>query len=169
MGSEQHLTPLVDVGAWKTLTMKMNGWEQLLCDYFSSICISELSEPLAMDDFKVARTESDGAVIFKRFDVFIEVGYEVESAPNYSLTVVIGFGDRKYAETGKLSGVPLWFLIRDDEPARRYSFWKFSTESQLRKVLVRIKNEVIDIHVRPLWQRTEVLEDALSDFNARVG
>ncbi len=146
--------------------MNMNGWEQLLCGYFNATCISELSEPLGMDGFKVVRTESYGAVIFKRFDVFIEVGYEVESAPNYSPTVVIGFGDKKYDEAGKPAGVPLWFLICDDEPAKRYSFWNFSSESQLRQVLGRIKTEVLDLHVRSLWERTEVLEKALSNFRA---
>ena len=146
--------------------MNMNGWERLLCSYFSKTCIDQLSASLEEDGFAVSRSETNGAVIFKRFDVFVEIGYELETAPNYSPTVIIGLGDKKYDEAGKPAGVPLWFVIRDDEPAKRYSFWKFSTEAELRGVLGRIRNEVLERHVRPLWQRTELLEKMLANFRS---
>ena len=146
--------------------MNMNGWERLLCGYFSKTCIDQLAASLEEDGFAVSRVEADGAVIFKRFDVFLEIGYELETAPNYSPTVVIGLGEKKYDEAGKPAGVPLWFVIRDDEPTKRYSFWKFSTEAELREVLFRIKNEVLDRHVRHLWQRTELLEKMLANFRS---
>jgi hypothetical protein len=146
--------------------MNMNGWEQLLCDYFSETCVDQLAASLEEDGFSVSRVETDGAVIFKCFDVFLEIGYELETAPNYSPTVVIGLGDRKYDESGKPAGVPLWFVIRDDVPAKRYSFWKFSSEGELRAVLLRIKNEVVERYARPLWQRTEVLEKMLVNFRS---
>ena len=146
--------------------MNTNGWERLLCSYFSKTCIDQLATSLEEDGFVVSRTETDGAVIFKRFNVFIEIGYELETAPNYSPTVVIGLGDKKYDEAGKPAGVPLWFVIRDDEPAKRYSFWKFSTEAELRDALLRIKNEVLERHVRHLWLRTEVLERTLANFRS---
>jgi hypothetical protein len=149
--------------------MNTNGWERLLCSYFSKTCIDQLAEPLGSDGFEVARVENDGAVIFRRFDVFIEIGYEVETAPAYSPTVVIGFGDKKYDEAGKPAGVPLWFVIRDDEPSKRYSFWKFSTEAELKSVLLRIKDEVLERHASHLWKRTVVLEKLLSNFRAEFG
>ena len=146
--------------------MNMNGWDQLLCKYFSKTCIDQLAASLEEDGFAVSRTETDGAVIFKRFDVFLEIGYELETSPNYSPTVVIGLGDNKYDESGKPAGVPLWYVIRDDEPAKRYSFWKFSSESELKVVLLRIKNEVIERHVSHLWQHTEALEKMLANFRS---
>jgi hypothetical protein len=146
--------------------MHMNGWERLLCSYFSKTCIDQLALSLQEDSFAVSRVEADGAVIFKRSDVFLEIGYEVETAPNYSPTVVIGLGDKKYDKVGKPTGVPLWFVIHEDESAKRYSFWKFSSETELRGVLPRIKNEVLERHGRYLWQHPRVLENILANFRA---
>jgi hypothetical protein len=146
----------------------MNGWEELLCRYFSKTCIDQLATHLEEDGFTVLRVEADGSVIFKRLDVFLEIGYELETAPNYSPTVAIGFGDNKYDETGMPAAVPLWFVIREDEPEKQYSFWRFSNEAEMRAVLLRIKNEVLDQHARILWQCTEVLEKILADFRSEL-
>lgn len=148
--------------------MNMNGWERLLCGYFSRICIDQLAASLEEDGFEVSRVEIDGTVIFKRFDVFLEIGYVLETAPNYSPTVVIGLGEKKYGVDGKPAGVPLWFVIRNDEPAKQYSFWKFSNVAELREVLLRIKNEVLERYARYLWQHTEVLEKQLANFRSEL-
>lgn len=147
--------------------MNTNGWEQLACRYFEDTCISELSPSLGAEGFVVGRVDWHGAVLFKRFDVFVEVGYEIGTAPNYSPTVVVGFGNNRYDEDGRSAGVPLWFVIPEDEHSAPYSLWTFSSASQLREVLGRIRAEVVDRFARPLWERTEVLEETLARFRAR--
>ena len=147
--------------------MNMNGWERLICGYFSKTCIDLLGASLEEDGFEVSQVGPIGSVTFKRFDVFLQIGYELITRPNYEPTVVIGLGDRKYDEAEKPAFVPLWFVIRDDEPASQYPLWKFSNEAELQEVLLRIKDEVIEGHVRPLWQRTEVLEEVLAIFRSK--
>ncbi len=147
--------------------MNMNGWERLICGYFSKTCIALLGAYLEEDGFEVSQVGPIGAVTFKRFDVFIQIGYELITRPNYEPTVVIGLGDRKYDEAGKPAFVPLWFVIRDDEPASQYPRWKFSSEAELREVLLRIKNEVLEEYARDLWQRTEALEKLLASFRSK--
>lgn len=148
--------------------MEMYGWERLICSYFNETCIDCLAEPLAAEGFEVVRTEAYGAVVFKRLGVFMHFGYELESAPNYSPTVDIGFRDQKYGEDLQPVGVPMWFVIGEYEPVVNYSNWTFSTEDQLRQVLIRIKAEVLDPYAKPLWQHPETLEREIARFLAKV-
>lgn len=148
--------------------MNMNGWEQLICKYFCSTCIDEFSDSLKIEGFTVGKIELHGAVIFRRFDVFIEIGYELESAPNYSPRVIVGLGSSRYYEDGSSAGVPLWFVIPEDEHSVPFSLWTFSSEPQLREVLGRIRVEVLERFGRPLWERTEVLEETIARFHDRL-
>lgn len=144
--------------------MNENDWDQLYCSYFGEVCLSELAPPLGGDGFVAIRVEDHGAVIFKRSEVFMEIGYEVESSPNYTPTLVVGIGDSKYGKAGKCMGVPLWFVMTDGEPSSKYPIWKFSTRQQLQELLRKLKSEVLDRYARPLWLHIGLLETAVRNF-----
>lgn len=150
------------------MTTNMNGWDQLICSYFSKTCIDELAPILEKNEFVVAQIGPGGAVFFQRPGVFIEIGYELETAPKYSPTVIVGLGEQKYDVKGKPNGVPLWFVIRDDNPTETYFDWKFGSEAELRSVLVRIKDEVLEKQLKPLWQEAGLLNNLLSSFRSRL-
>lgn len=90
--------------------MNTNGWEELLCSYFDNVCISQLSDFFASNVFGNIVVQ-ENAVVFKAINAFIEIGYEVDSAPLYSPTVVVGLGDKKFDEIGAPASVPMWFAI----------------------------------------------------------
>ena len=140
-----------------------NGWDRLTCEFFYAVCLRVLGPYFASLGFIGEKTKING-VVFKRNGLFIEVGYLPESAPNYSPSLIVGIGDYKYDDTGKTTGVPAWSILTDNDEARRYSFWKFGDEAELASVLTKLKIEVIEQHIRPLWEDKVKLEDAIENF-----
>lgn len=146
--------------------MNTNGWEKLLCSYFGNVCIGQLSDFFASNGFENIVAQ-ENAVTFKTINAFIEIGYEVESAPLYSPTVVVGLGDKKFDEMGAPASVPMWFAINGGL-GKQYSFWKFSNELDLRSVLIRIQNEVLEPYALPLLRNKDLFDSVLSDFRAKL-
>ena len=72
------------------------GWERLNCPFFTSVCRRVLDRYLEEQGFAEKETGAIGEIVYKRSDVFLEIGYEPETCPNYSPTVVLGIGDCKY-------------------------------------------------------------------------
>ncbi len=48
-----------------------------------------------------------GGVTFRKQDLFVEVSYDPESYPKYSITIVVGIGNAAYADWGRFTGVPI--------------------------------------------------------------
>ena len=60
------------------------------------MCRRVLDRYLEEQGFAEKETGAIGEIVYKRSDVFLEIGYEPETCPNYSPTVVLGIGDCKY-------------------------------------------------------------------------
>lgn len=139
------------------------GWEQLICDFFYEVCLRMLRPYFTSLGFTEAKTKINGA-IFKRNDVFVEVSYLPESAPNYSPSLIVGIGSDKYDDIGRRTGLPAWYILSDSDEARNYSFWKFCDDKELASVLTKLKVEVIDQHMKPLWEDRVKLEAEIKNF-----
>jgi hypothetical protein len=139
--------------------MNAGGWNQLRCSYFQATCVSQIGSFLQPYGFVVSKSDADVIVIFRRLEVYIEIGYLLEFYPDYVLTVVIGLGD------GRLDAVPLWYVIPQNDSSNSYSLWTFSSEVMLRSVLIKIQNEVILPYAQPLWQDIEQLRQIVTKFN----
>lgn len=140
-------------------------WEQLECRYFFDVASRTLGDYFLGQGFALKRTEI-GGLLYVRWDTYAEIGYEPETFPNYAVTVVVGFGESTYDERGAFTGVPAWYVIPEDQPAYKYSLWGFNSENRLEIVLRRIQSDVLEAFMRPLWTRTELLEDAINRFRA---
>lgn len=136
-----------------------NKWNQLNCQYFSSICLSELTEYFKACGFSRHSLDSVGGVVFEGRGVYVEVSYEVETFPRYSPTLLIG------SMANNRNAVPFWFVIPSVDEASKYTFWKFETEVELRSVLAQIKNNVLEKFGEPLWADSVALEKQLQQFN----
>ncbi len=141
-----------------------SGWEQLLCDFFYAVCIRVLGPYFSSLGFVEKKSDING-VLFRRNDLFVEISYVPESAPNYSPSLIVGLGNYKYDAVGNTTGLPAWSILPDDGQSRNYSFWKFSDEKELESVLSRMKVEVIEQHMKPLWEDRVKLEDAIKNFD----
>ncbi len=141
-----------------------NGWEQLICNYFYMVSLKVLGPYFSELGFMVQKTAINGAV-FMRNDLFVEVSYIPETAPTYVPSLIIGVGTSKYDGRGNATGVPAWRILPNDESKKSYSFWKFADENELEFALNKLKSEVIDEYVKPLWEDRAKLERAINDFN----
>ena len=145
-----------------------NNWNELKCPYFKFTVIRELAEYFYSNNFNEYQESNDGGVSFKREDgCFIEIDYEMESSPNYTPTAIIGIGDI-FDDKGNPSSVPFWFIIPENSSSRKYSKWKFSSESQLKAVLTQIKNELFKKHAVPLWTDLSLLKDKIIKFTNQI-
>lgn len=142
------------------------GWEKLNCPFFAPTCRRILSDYLEAQGFVEKELTPVGGIVYRRFDVFLEVSYESETCPNYSPTIVLGIGPGKYDEGGRPGGVPFWYVIPNNLPERSYTFWTFKTEADLESVLARIKDALLEPHARPLWLNLDRLEKYITNFRA---
>lgn len=140
------------------------GWERLICDYFFPVCVRTLGPYFQSFGFIEEKSKISG-VVFRRNDIFVEVSYLPESAPNYSPSLIIGIGSSKYDDTGRTTGLPAWAILSESDEARRYSFWRFSDDEELASVLARLKFEIIEPHIRPFWEDRARLERAIECFD----
>ena len=144
------------------------GWERLNCPFFTSACHRVLSPYLEEQGFAEKEVGSIGEIIYKRFDVFLEIGYEPETCPNYSPTVVLGLGDSKYDDAGRPAGVPLWYLLPQGHSEKTGKFWTFKTEADLERMLTEIKTQFLEPHAKPLWLDMNKLEKHIENFRTKL-
>lgn len=145
---------------------KTYGWDRLNCPFFTSVCRRVLNRYLEEQGFAEKETGSIGEILYKRFDVFLEIGYEPETGPNYSPTVVLGIGEHKYDEAGQPACVPLWYLLPYNHPEKTGRFWTFRTEEELAHILKQIKEQFLEPCATPLWLDAERLEKCITNFRA---
>lgn len=135
-------------------------WEALAAPYFQDVVRSELNKYFRNHGFKGAATD-DTAVRYLRDQVFVELAYMYETAPDYELTLSVGL-----VETDGLASrhLPIWTLVSAEEPRA----WKFSDPEALRSVLRHLVSTVFESAVRPLWQNKDELENRLEALEAKL-
>jgi len=148
--------------------MDAYGWERLRCTFFTEVCRRVLGSYFGTWGFAEKEVGLVGEVVFLRDGLFLEVGYEPETSPTYSPTIVLGTGQGKFDEAGRPSAVPLWYIIPDDSPARAYASWTFRTKQELEGVLIQLRDSVLKPHARPLWLDLNRLERIISRFRAEI-
>ncbi len=140
-----------------------SSWEQLLCDFFYVVCLKILKPYFSSLGFIEGKTNING-VLFRRNDLFVEISYLPESAPNYSPSLIFGLDNYSYDAVCNLNRIPAWSILPNDGISRNYSFWRFSDEKELEFVLIRIKIEIIERYMKPLWEDRKKLECKIKNF-----
>ncbi len=145
--------------------MNQHGWEKLLCNYFYPVCLEVLSAYFSEYGF-VPEKNKIGGVTFRKHDVFVEISYDPETYPRYSLTVVVGIGAGSYDDWGRFTGVPVWSILAKDGVSSKFSIWTFSNKNELRNMLSKIRAMVLDKYIKPLWEDRVKLEQEIKKFVA---
>jgi hypothetical protein len=144
----------------------VRGWEQLICPYFSPTCRRVLGAYLQENDFSEKGENEIGGLVLSRADIFLEISYELETAPSYALSIVLGTGDRKYDEGGHPCCVPYWYLLPPGRPEHRGAGVRFTNERELESLLTRFKDSILEPYAKPLWLNVEKLELTIANFRA---
>lgn len=106
-----------------------HDWDKLLCGYFYTVCLEVLSAYFAGYGFLPQETKV-GGVTFKKNDIFIEISYDPQTHPEYSLTVVIGVGTAAYDDWGKFTGVPFWAFVPEVSEGGYFLTWTFTNDGE---------------------------------------
>ncbi len=141
-----------------------NGWDQLKCENFADVCRKVLNDYLEELGFSEKKETARGTVVYSRFDLFLEIGYDItHSDPMYSLSAVVGFGEE---ESGSFSGIPMWYILPRDHPYRTKVHWSFRTEGDLERDLEELKEEFLEATLKPLLLNREGLERVIGSFQS---
>ncbi len=144
---------------------QLGGWERLICPYFAPVCRRVLGHYLEENGFTEKGLNEIAGLVFSRFGVFLEVSYELEMVPQ-ALTMVLGVGDKKYDEGGHPCCVPYWYLLPRDRPEHQGELIRFKTEADLEALLVRFRDQFLELYAKPLWLNLEGLEKVITNFRA---
>jgi len=144
-----------------------SAWDQLICPYFTEGCRHSIGSLFGALGFEESEVTMIGEPVYRKGNLFVQVGYEPDTFSQYSPTIVVGRGSDKFDACGQPCCVPLWFLIPENTEERKYSFWTFSSAGELAPVLAEIWDCVVEPYVKPLLANPELLVSAIENFRQR--
>lgn len=145
--------------------MNHQGWEKLLCNYFYAVCLRVLSSYFSNFGFSSVKSKRD-CIVFRNGEVFIEVNYYLEDAPNHTISIVIGTGKEAYDKYGKFTGIPVWSLLPEDSTESKLLLQTFSDETELADLLFEVQTKILEPYVKPLWINRLKLNEEMKKFSA---
>ncbi len=132
----------------------MSGdWLSLKADYFETVGGEVFEAYLRRHGFEAGRADEIGSLSYDRGYCRLRLHYYVEERPRYSPMVSIGLP----GGAAGLHEIGLWYAVPQGSEVRDYGLWRFSDPEELRRVLTRIRDEVVEVYARPLWENPERL------------
>ena len=138
----------------------------MMCPFFEAAARRVLGSYLEENGFSEKGPNEIGGLVFSRFGVFLEVSYELETAPNYAISMVLGIGDKKYDEGGHPCCVPYWYLLSRDRAEHRGESIRFKNEAELEALLLRFRDQFLEAYAKRLWLDVSSLETMIANFRA---
>lgn len=136
------------------------SWLSLTADYFETVCRKVYDNYLKGQGFTAGQADEAGSLTYTRERVYLRVHYYVEDSPNYSPMVSIGLVGEGILYPN-FDRIGLWYAIPPSVEVREYGLWRFSNAEELEEVLTRIRNEVVDVYARPLWEAPGYLAELI--------
>lgn len=131
-------------------------WLSLKADYFEPVGREVFEAYLRGHGFEAGRADEIGSLSYARGDCRLRLHYYVEERPRYSPMVSIGLLGGA-ASRPALHEIGLWYAVPPGGEVRDYGLWLFSDPDELRRALTRIRDEVVEVYARPLWENPERL------------
>jgi hypothetical protein len=129
----------------------MDDWSKLRSDYFEPVARDVFEHYLRQHGFGEGEADEIGCLTFHRRDVVLRVYYWVEDRPNYSPMVSMRL-DLKSPLAPAFDEIGLWYAVPPSAEEHNYETWYFSNADELRSSLSRIRDQVVDVYARPLWE-----------------
>ena len=143
----------------------MEDWAKLRSDYFERVAGDVFDQYLRQHGFGYGEADETGCLTYHRREVFLRVYYYVEDRPKYSPMVSIGL-DLKSPLAPAFDQIGLWYAVPPSAEERNYETWTFSDADELKNVLSRIRDEVVDVYARPLWENPDRLASLIDRRHA---
>ena len=137
----------------------MGDWLDLRADYFEQVARDVFDQYLGQHDFDSGEANDAGCLTYRRRQVFLEVHYMIEDSPKYSPMVTIGLADMAHRLT--FDRIGLWYAMPEGSALRLYEDWRYSNAGELKSVLTRIRDEVVNVYARPLWENPKKLAELI--------
>jgi hypothetical protein len=134
----------------------LSDWLDLKADYFEPVCRSVFDAYLKRHRFGPGRADEAGCLAYRRGRCVLEIHYYVEESPNFSPMVTIGLVP-KFALRPRLGAIGLWYAVPEGAEAHDYGSWRFSNADELRVAMSRVRDEVVEVYARPLWEQSKTL------------
>ena len=141
----------------------MEGWMQLRASYFENVCHSILDEyfySIGLCNIVVRPT----SVRYDNGQQYISIDYWVEDFPDYIVMIGVGFLVYKAGHVeGAEHGIGLWYALSEMGMSIDTG-WRFSNESELREVLINVKDNVLPIYVAELLAKPTKLQSLIEKY-----
>jgi hypothetical protein len=141
------------------------SWLDLAVDYFEPVAREVFDSYMQSHRFSRGKANEFGELTFRRGGCFMDVGYNFDERPNLCPQVRIGLVRWFWLRSG-FDHISLWYAIPEDREERDYELWRYFNAEELRTVLTRIRDEVVEVYARPLLEDTKKLS-ALIEQNSR--
>jgi hypothetical protein len=128
----------------------MEDWLKLRADYFEPVAREVFDHYLRQHGFGNGEADETGSLTYHRGEVTLQVYYWVEDFPDYSPMVSLGV-DLKSPLVLASDAIGLWYAVPPNAEERNYETWHFSNAEEMRSVFTRIRDEVVEVYARPLW------------------
>lgn len=130
-----------------------HGWSELQVEWFAPVVKQILGDYLMKNGFIFSNSDSI-SVSYVRQTVLFTVAYLPEESPTYHVMLNTGLVDHQT----RLPEIGLWYAIPETSLERNYSFWSFSDPDELTGVLTRIRDEVLEVYAKQLWENPKKLQ-----------
>ena len=142
----------------------MEDWLKLRSEYFEPVARDVFDHYLREHEFGNGEADETGCLTYHRREVFVRVYYYVEDSPKYAPMVSIGL-DLKSPLAAAVEEIGVWYAVPTNAEERNYETWTFSNADELRSVLSRIRNQIVDVYARPLWEDPDRLASLIDRRN----
>lgn len=148
-------------------------WPSL--SYFEPLCRKVFDQYFMQRGFINSKADKTGCAYFMN-DIFLRVHYYLEDSPKFSPMVTIGFVKKQPNSSVESESIGLWYAVPETIEARNYESWIFSNVEELEKSLIRLRDEVVDIYAKFLWEHPlelrrlvdKLKEEVRKRYNAEI-
>jgi hypothetical protein len=128
--------------------------------YFYPTCHRILDDYFISLGFMASKDQGTTITYFNE-TVYLDFEYWVEDSPEYVLMIGIGFWSKNSGKKVR-DGIGLWYTMPQNE---KLTNWYYRSEQQLEDVLIKIRDHILDMYAKPLWEDPCLLREAIISYH----
>ncbi len=134
--------------------------------YFEKVCHEVFDNYMSDIGFTKIFSTGNGSIYYIKDSFFINVSYSAIIPPGFTPELLVGFLVPKSEKPRHRRRMALWNAIPDSDEDKAYSLWDFRGEDELRSVLTKIKEKIIDVYGRKLLEDQNYFIKLLNEVGA---
>ncbi len=142
------------------------GSTMVKASYFEKICHEVFDSYMSNIGLTKNIPTEIGSIYYIKDSFFIEISYRKPVYYGFTPELLVGFLVPKSEKPRPRRKIALWKAIPDEEDNTDYSLWTFSGEDELRLVLTKIRDRIIDVYGRKLLENRNYFIKLLKQVGA---